>query len=795
MKNLADVSGNANPGTTAALEKNIPAAPIVLISTAMLMFEILQTITLSLQLFDRLAFLVVSFSMLGLGTGGTCATLLARRGAAHARQWLWGSTVAFGLFIILAMLVSSHIQNIFGIIFVSFLPYVPAGLFFSLVFYCWPLHAHRNYFLNLFGSGLGCLVLVMLLNTAGDAALTVWVIACLGLLGSVLLAIGFSRKYVIASFFLIAAVGCMQPFVRELFSFVPGKQKHYGQILSDASIHSRLEWSKWGYLGRLDSVAPGDGIEHFVYGQFAKNMLDLACDFRFLFASGDNWSYTIDFRNNEEFKKQFVSRHLLAAPYLLTAQPDVLNIGLGGGIDVFLALKHGARSVVGVEINPLMIEAVQTRYRNFFDDPYHDPRVTIKEMDGRTYANNTKRKFDVITLSAVDTGAGLAAGANLLSENYLYTQEAFDTYFHLLKEKGFFLIFRPQNQLLRSVVTAVESMRACGIQHPEKHCAVFGDNPWCVALIGRSPLTDGEIERIITLVRENTEGQKIYYLPRDNRASLPYAITPSPYFDTIFDFVARGEEGTFVKNFSCNVSPIRDDSPYYYNQDLNFFKSRAFKILLSIFACVFISAFVLIVLPLAGQSLKGCTRGLKNTAGYFSGIAIGFMFIEIGLIQKLALFLGHPSYSITVTLFSILIFSGVGSIFSARLLDRAKIIRFCIFGAIISAAVCYAVVPATLLTFLYTESLTLRCIIVVALLAPGSFVMGMPFPTMLSTLRGPEAVCIPWAYAINSFASVVASVVAVILSMTCGFTFLLLGGAAFYLLSLFFYMNQLRDTV
>ena len=794
MKTLADLSNTANSGTTAFLERNIPAAPIILISTAMLMFEIFQTITLSLQLFDRIAFLVVSFSMLGLGTGGTCATLLARRGAAHASQWLWGSTAAFALFIILAMLVSSHIQSLFGIVLVSFLPYVPAGLFFSLVFYCWPQHAHRNYFFNLFGSGIGCLALVWLLNMSGDAALTVWVIACLGLLGSVLFATALSRKYLVASILLIAAVGCMQPFVQGLFSFVPSKQKHYGQILSNPAIHSRLEWSKWGYLGRLDSVAPGDGIEHFVYGQFAKNIIDLGCDFRFLFASGDNWSYTIDFRNNEDFKKQFVRRSLIAAPYLLTAQPDVLNIGLGGGIDVFLALKHGARSVVGVEINPLMIEAVQTRHREFFDDPYHDPRVTIKEMDGRTYVNNTQRTFDVITLSAVDTGAGLAAGANVLSENYLYTQEAFDTYFSVLNEKGFFLIFRPQNQLLRSVVTAVASMRACGIQHPEKHFAVFGDEAWCVALIGRSPLTDGEIERIITLVGENTEEKKIYYLPQGNRASLPYAITPNPYFDTIFDFVARGEESTFVKNFSCNVSPIRDDSPYYYNQDLNFFSSRAFKILFSIFACVFISAFVLIVLPLAGQSLKGCTRGLKNTAGYFSGIAIGFMFIEIGLIQKLALFLGHPSYSITVTLFSILIFSGLGSIFSARLLDRPKTIRICIFVAIITAAACYAVVPATLLTFFYTESLALRCIVVAALLAPGSFVMGMPFPTMLSTLRGTESVCIPWAYAINSFASVVASVVAVILSMTCGFTFLLLTGAAFYLLSLLFYMNQLRAT-
>src|SRR5690606_4088356 len=151
-------------------------------------------------------------------------------------------------------------------------------------------------------------------------------------------------------------------------------------------------------------------------------------DFRFLFASGDNWSLTMNFGDNYAYRDRIIRAAPQSSAFMFHEQPDVLNIGLGGGIDVLVALSHGAASVEGVEINPLMIQAVEDWYPDYFDAPYADPRVNIHELDGRTFVNNTDRKFDIITLTAVDTGAGLAAGANILSENYLYTQQAFDRY-------------------------------------------------------------------------------------------------------------------------------------------------------------------------------------------------------------------------------------------------------------------------------------------------------------------------------------------------------------------------------
>ena len=770
------------------MEKRVLIAPIVLISTAMLMFEILQTIILSLQLFNQVAFMVVSLSMLGLGAGGTLATLLIKKGIKKSIKWLWGSALAFGVSSLLSVLISSRTNNLLELLLISLLPYIPVGLFLAFVFSFWPEKTNRNYCFNLVGSGLGCLLLMGVLNLMGDAGMTVLVISELGFISSLLLSISISQSRILVSTLLVIVTGFMFPFASRLFPFQPNPEKHYGQILNNPRIQSKIDWSRWGYLGRLDAVIPIAGIENFLYGKVIKDIVDNGCDFRFLFASGDNWAGTIDFRNNEAFKREFVNQSMQSTPYLVTSQPNVLNIGLGGGVDIFLALQLGARSVVGVEINPLMIQAVNEHYRMFFDDPFHDGRVIIKELDGRTFVNNTNQKFDVITLSAVDTGAGLTTGAYLLSENYLYTQEAFDKYFGLLTDNGFLFILRPQNQLLRSVVTSIASLRKLGVNYPERHFAIFGYDTWCCSLIGRSPLTYEQIECIVQFVRKSENGEQLYYLPVHEGNQ--FNRSKSLYFDKVFSYAEQHNESAFVESFFSDVSPVYDDSPYYYQQEKNIFRSGAIRLLFKIISCVFFVSFLLIVLPLFGQPFVERKVRLLATAGYFLAIAIGFIFIEIGLIQKLALFLGHPSYSISVTLFSILIFSGLGSIFSAGLSDRPKVSHCLIFVAIIIFVFYYAFVPENVLSLLYTEKLLLRCVIATVLLAPGSFFMGMPFPTMLRSLRDTKPGLIPWAYAINSFGSVIASVLAVFLAMIFGFSFLLFVGGGFYMLASFLYIYK-----
>lgn len=763
---------------------------IAMMSMAMLMFELLQTVVLSLQIWQQNAFLVVSLSLLGLGAGGSFATWLQHRWINRPFVWLWSSAGAFAVALVLSVLICCRTHDLLGLIFASLVPYVFVGIYLSIVFLYWPEKANQNYFCNLAGSGLGCLALVWVLDGLGDAGATVLAMAQLALLSAFLIARAFSRRRMWGSIVGIIFLGFLFPFTDILFPFSPHETKRYGEILKNESIESRLDWSQWGYLGRLDSVEPGEGVERFGYLRFARRLQKEGADFRFLFVNGGNWTYCINFKGNDELQKRYARGSIVSLPYFFHKNPVVLNIGPGGGNDVFLALQHNAESVIGVEINPLMIEAVAERHRGYFEDAYRDPRVTILEMDGRTFVDNTDRQFDVVTLTAVDTGAGLAAGANILSENYLYTQEAFDRYFEILKDNGFLFVFRPGREIKRCIVTATHSLRKMGVEHPERHIIVLGslpDNPWTAALISRQEFAREQLELLEQRLARGDFSAKPYYLPGSE--------TEYDFMQPFFELMGRGEESKYLEQAALDYRPVSDNAPYFYNFSRRFLGSQAGALLLRILACVSVIGALLIFMPLAGLRQTGHPRRVFSTLAYFAGIGAGFMFIEICLIQKLALYLGHPAYSITVTLFTILVFAGVGSIASSRLGSQVQPVHAAIFIGIIAVVLGYSFGLDRILSAIHPNSLFLRSLVVVAILAPGSFFMGMPFPTMIRALGDQEADLIPWAWAVNAFASVAASVMSVMLAMSLGFFSLFLLGAACYLMTLFIYLHRAVRTV
>jgi len=432
-----------------------------------------------------------------------------------------------------------------------------------------------------------------------------------------------------------------------------------------------------------------------------------------------------------------------------------------------------------------MIEAGRTYLRGYFDDFYNDPRVTIKEMDGRTYVRNTSRKFDVVSLTAVDTGELLHSNAHVLVENYLYTQEAFDEYFDVLEEDGYLYVSRPKLQIMRVMTSAVSTMRRAGIENPEEHFAVIGQDqpgrgPWRSVLIAKKPLTVEEKSIILG------QYKRVGYLPGSVSADESYG--------RFFDAVSRDTESEYLAASPINFSPVRDDRPFFYEFGRSVRDSEAVRLLLSVLLWVGVIAAALIFLPIC--SLRSSGRDVRRpwlgVMGYFAAIGAGFMLIEICLIQKLVLFLGHPSYSVTVTLFSILIFSGLGSVVSRKLDTRRITAAAVIWGPIIVAAIFYATALGSVLLRVHTDSLAVRSITAALLLAPGSFFMGMPFPTMIGLLGGRDQILIPWAWAVNAFTSVAASVLTVLFAMRFGFTTVMYLGAVFYLVSLLFYLARIR---
>ncbi len=756
-------------------------AAVFFLSIATLMFQILLSVTLSLQVFDIMAFLVISVSMLGLGAGGSMASLLLRRGRVPSAVWLWRVAVASGVGILLAGILNSHVSSIEVLIAISFIPYFAVGLLFAVIFQCWPAHVGRIYCFDLLGAGIGCLGLVWTLNATADAGLVLLLIAALALLGALCLALPLSRRAVATTGALLFGIAMLVPASGDLFAYRPSPDKPYGHILRDPNLHSSLDWSRWGYLGRLDSVIPGPGIDDYAYaGEWVRDTDGEGAESRMLFANGGNWATTVDFRDDDAYRARFLAESVPAAPYVFFEDPDVLNIGVGGGVDIFLALSSGAQSVVGVEINPLMIEALR-RHRTFFDDPAGDPRVTIVQTDGRTFVNNTSDTYDVITVTAVDTGAAINSGPYVLSENYLYTREAIDTYLSRLREDGVLFVYRPPADLLRVLATASDSLRASGVEDPERHFAIFGGVRWVGAIITRSPLSPERAQLLSRRLASGHFGGGDYFIP---------GMRNEGEFKHFFDALAADRERDYLRSLPINLLPIVDDRPFLYNYDHDLIDGAAGQFLLWILVLLLPPAFLFILGPLAGMRVPDGFRMWLPTLGYFACIGVGFMLIEIALIQELALFLGHPAYSLTITLFSILVFSGLGSLVVDRIPQpSARFVAACL-SAVFIVSIFYAGGLQPLLEQVEVQSLVGRAVTVAVLLAPGSMLMGMPFPSMVRRLGGSREALISWGWGVNGFASVIAAVVAVMISMQWGFTRTLLAGALCYLLAAGFTLLQ-----
>jgi len=765
------MSTSAHP-TPSAVPYRVLLALLVL-SSAMLSFQILQVTVLGLQLFPEAAFLVVSLSMLGLGSGGSLAALVERwRSVSVPIAWLWWCAIAFSVGVVAAMAATSRLHGLFALILINTGPYVFMGLFLALAFGTWPERANRTYFFDLIGAGLGCIVAVVLLDRLGDAGAVTLVLAASGALAAILLATRYTRAHVVTALVLTFAVVALVPWRWALFPFAPEPEKFFGQLLARGGAGGRLERQQWNHLGRLDAVVPGPAIADFAFVRQARDLIDAGCDFRLLFSNGYNWTFTIDFRGQDTPRQAFFAAWAQNTPYLFTNAPEVLNLGSGGGGDVYLAVLHGARRATGVEINPLMIEAATRWYPDHWDGLWRRPDVDLVELDARTYVRTTSRTFDVITLNAVDTGA---AQASLLAVNFLYTTQAFGDYLRILRPGGVIFLTRPREQLLRALTAATTALRVRGSTDVSQHVAVVGTGELLSAAVYSDPLTRAQVD----VIRDDTAAGKlgggVQYLP-----GVPL---PANLFTDYFAAVDQNDEAGYLARSSLQVAPTTDDWPYFYHLEPDFLRSRAGRLLVFILLCVTSIGAVLLFAPLFGLPLPGKAAAVFGNLAYFGCIGVGFMLAEICLVNVLSLVLGHPAYSVAVTVASMLVFSGIGSMLAGLAVDQGWRPIPVALGLAAACLAAYALAIDRLAAS-RPEHLVARIALVVAFLAPGSVFLGMPLPLKLRSLGGRGVALVPWAWAVNGFASVAGSVMAVMLAMNVGFHAVLWLAAVCYVLAL-----------
>jgi hypothetical protein len=458
-----------------------------------------------------------------------------------------------------------------------------------------------------------------------------------------------------------------------------------------------------------------------------------------------------------------------------------------GGLDVRTALDQGAASVVAVEANPLLVEAA--------GQVYQDARVQVVEEEGRSYARRSEETFDLVHLALSDGYRPVTSGAYSLGERYDLTVEAFEDYWERLRPGGLLVVERwlqyPPSEMLRAGATIIEALRRAGVGDPADQLAVIRD--WQIGLIlaKKDAFTEGELVAIREFSR--ARGLDLVSLPGLAEAEINrYNVLEEPVFYQAFRQLLTDPQQVYDAQ-TYDVRPTHDDQPFFFH----FFRlgqTRAvlqqlgrtwqpwggsgYFVLVALLAVAVATSGVLILLPLAflekgGQG--GARKGLRGrTLAYFGLLGLGFLFVEIPLMQRFILFLDQPIYAFTAVLATMLFFSGLGSLAAPRLSAQRTL------PWLVVAILVYPLGLPWLFQSLLGAPLLVRLLATGLSLAPLGFLMGIPFPGGLAWLRERAPGLIPWAWAVNGCTSVLASVLAAIIALSAGFSWVLAAAALAY---------------
>ena len=495
-----------------------------------------------------------------------------------------------------------------------------------------------------------------------------------------------------------------------------------------------------------------------------------------------------------------------------------LVIGPGGGRDLASALVFGASRVDGVEINPIIAnEVMRERLREFSGGIYTHPRVRIAVDDGRSFVRRTPERYDVIQASLVDTWAATAAGAYTLTENTLYTVEAFNDYLDHLTDGGVLTITRWVADGLRLVSLAQAACDARGWSAADRLAIVRHDRV-ATFLLKRTPFTPAESAHLRDVA--SRLGFDVLYAPDAVPAARPQTggsqdMAPDasdvpnvtrPAQDVVVDgastgdyarLVLAGDREQFYAAYRSDIRPTTDDRPFFFHTtklehqfDVAFGRSMLFGNGLSALMTLLGISTGLVALFIVGPlvlSARGTSRphGWLAWLVYFGALGAGFMLIEVSVLQRFVLLLGHPVYSLTVTLFSLLLGTGLGAAWSRRF-DDATLRRTGVVGVTAVAVLALGVIAVAtpIVAWAIPFSRELRMLIAVAMLVPLGVALGIPMPTGLRMLSARAPHMVAWAWGMNGALSVLGATLAIFIAMNWGFRVTLLAASATYLVGL-----------
>lgn len=754
-------------------------AGIFVTSLSSLLLELSLTRVFSVTLFYHFAFLAISIALLGLGAGGVFAFI--------KREWLarWstrsiGATASlincaaiFGtLLVVLRMPVSldltgGNFLRLTAVYLVSAVPFFFTGLVFSVAFARQTRRIGSLYGADLVGGALACLAVVPLLSSIGGP--NAILVAALGMAVACGIWSPTQKRRTIALAFIAGLV----------ILIAANQSGRIIDVVYAKGIRRSASWmlySRWNAISRIEVDQWGDSKWVTIDADAATAIMNVP-------------PHSL---RGTKLEDAFMSAPP-AMVNVLRPRGTYAIIGPGGGVDVLRAVGSGSPSVTGIEINPLIATTIMRGlYAGYSEHLYQIPEVKIHVGDGRSWVRNSRQQFDVLQMTLVDTWASTSAGAFALSENNLYTVQAFKEYFQHLNPDGMLAItrweFAKPREAMRVVSVAMQALHDLGVPDTRQHFIVVSsgalnkDGVVVAVLAKKSPFTSEEIATARAHAAKYPNSLTILHAP---------GATPVNPFG---ELVASNDPHAYARTYQFNVAPVTDDAPFFFftlklgqvlgrtvSQGIDWKVNLGIAVLFMLLAISMLAVAAFLVAPL-WVAARG-TRPHIRPIWYFIAVGLGYIMCEVAFIQRFVLFLGHPTYALTVVVFLMLLASGAGSMMSRRWLADPVRVRLPLALIVAGLLVADLALPG-LLSSLVGLPFAAKLAVSAVVLVPLGFCMGMPFPTGLRALHGAGEQTVEWAWAMNAGASVLGSVLAIVLAIQFGLTVVLACGAVAYLAAL-----------
>ena len=802
-----------------------PFIAISLLSSCVLAYEVLLTRLLSIVLWHHFAYMIISAAMLGYGASGTALTLLKEsvfkvRFEQHSGVAYVIAAAALALLMPAVFLLAQQVTfnplellwdrtqpvKLFAVYLLMMLPFFCGGFGIGLVFARHGKLSTRIYAYDIMGAGIGSMgVIGVLFFMLPERMLTA--LSALALLAAAIAVVELKLRpgWLMELFLGLALLAAVMP----ALPVHPSPYKDLSQALNISG--ARLADQRSSPLGEVTVVentrvplrdAPGMSLN-----ASSEPPPQLG-----VFVDGNGPAALTKF-DGDLAPLGYLDQLTSALPYHLLERPHVLVLGAGAGSDVLQALMHGSTSVDAVELDRNVIDLVQQRYRTYAGNLYDRPDVHVYDAEARGYANASDQHYDLIQLALLDSFGTASAGLHGMSESYLYTVEALQTYMSRLAPDGVLAVTRwltlPPRDALKLFATAVSALEREGVNNPAARLAMIRGWKTATLLVKNSDITAPEIAAIRGFC--NTRSFDLAYYPgmRADEANR-YNLLAQAYFYEGATALLGPQRQEFIDQYKFYIEPATDDQPHFFR----FFKWNSaaelfslseqggmalfdwsYPLLVATLAQAIAASVLLILAPLA---MSGCRRILPSApvALYFLAIGFAFMFMEIAFIQKFVLFLSRPLYAVAVVLCAFLVFAAAGSWLAGGLkFGSGKIGNVQAGNAMAARKVTLAVFVLGAIALLYLATLSslfeqlihlpdaAKIIISVALIAPLAMCMGIPFPTGMMLLAATSEQAIPWVWAINGCASVVGAVLATLLAIHLGFTAVILLAVLIYVLA------------